>query len=657
MTIFHKVLVANRGEIALRIIRCARAMGIETVAVYSEIDRSSPHVLAADEAVCIGPAPADQSYLSCDRLLDAAKRTAATMIHPGYGFLSENADFASASQQAGLIFIGPPSEIIELMGSKRAAKQVAQAAGIPCIPGYQGTDQSESRFLEEAERIGYPVMIKASYGGGGRGMRLVRDASELGEQITSARSEAESTFANGELILEKALIDARHIEFQIFADQHGNAVHLGERDCSVQRRHQKVLEESPSPFINEDRRRKMGETAVSLVKHCKYVGAGTVEFMVDNDGKFYFLEMNTRLQVEHPVSEMVTNVDLVSWQFKVACGETLPLAQDDITLKGHAIEMRLYAEDPAQHFLPQTGLIQRWQPTVREGLRVDHGIAEGLEVSSFYDPMLAKIIAHGEDRDTALRRLYCGLKDTTLLGVKTNKAYILGLLKSPAFSSGNYSTTMMERYLAEKAQSVSSEAIDIAAGLAAVVFHHTQLDQNKRGAIAPRPVHYLLLARQHRFAIELSAPQDSGRTVYQLELGGNRREIELVDVGQQTCTAVIEGIRLTVPFAESGNRLSLEFEDMHFSFENFSYLSNAEHSVGGDGNLVAEMEGVIVAVLCRENETVSAEQPVLVMEAMKMEHQILAGTEGVIGAIKVQAGDTVVAQQLLATVREDNQTT
>ena len=377
---FDKILIANRGEIACRVIASAQALGYRTVAVYSEADRDARHVRLADEALCIGPANATASYLNIGALLDACRRSGADAVHPGYGFLSENSDFARACEDAGITFIGPPVAAIRLMGSKRLSKIAMEEAGVPCVPGYQGEDQSDDTLLREARRIGLPLMIKASAGGGGRGMRVVTDETEIPAQLNSARQEARNSFGNDELILERAVSTPRHVEIQVFGDHHGNVIHLGERDCSVQRRHQKVVEEAPSPALDATLRRRMGEAAVNAARACGYVGAGTVEFLLGADGEFYFLEMNTRLQVEHPVTELVTGQDLVAWQLKVAAGEALPLTQDQVTLTGHAMEVRLYAEDPAQGYLPQTGPVRRWRPASGEGIRVDHGLREGDQV-------------------------------------------------------------------------------------------------------------------------------------------------------------------------------------------------------------------------------------------------------------------------------------
>ena len=413
-----KILIANRGEIACRVIRTARRLGYGTVAVYSSADAGAPHVLAADEAVLIGPPPATESYLDIAAVVEAARKTGAGAVHPGYGFLAENADFARACAAAGLVFIGPPVDAIELMGDKRAAKAKMSEADVPCVPGDVSVEQDDASLRRAAESIGYPVMIKAVAGGGGRGMRLVIDAAELDEALVSARSEAESSFGSGELLLEKAIVEPRHVELQIFGDTHGNYLHLGERDCSVQRRHQKVVEECPSPAVDDDLRLRMGATAVEAARACGYVGAGTVEFLLDREGRFYFLEMNTRLQVEHPVTELVTGFDLVEWQIRVADGEPLPVSQDAVVLTGHAIEARLYAEDPARGFLPQTGKVLVWESPRSDDIRIDHAVHAGGTISPHYDPLLAKVIAHGTTRDDARRKLSAALRDITLAGKK-----------------------------------------------------------------------------------------------------------------------------------------------------------------------------------------------------------------------------------------------
>ena len=476
---FNKVLVANRGEIACRVIRTAKDMGYRTVAVYSEADAGAPHVDMADQAVCIGPAQVGESYLRIENIIAAAKTAGASAVHPGYGFLSENADFATACKQAGITLVGPPPEAVALMGSKRQSKIAMEAAGVPCIPGYQGEQQDDATLIVEAQRIGFPLMVKASAGGGGRGMRLVTDDSNLAEQIKSARSEATNAFGSGELILERAIMEPRHIEIQVFADQHGNVVYLGERDCSIQRRHQKVVEEAPSPAVDEELRQRMGAAAVLAARSCNYEGAGTVEFLLDTDGNFYFLEMNTRLQVEHPVTELITGTDLVAWQLDVAAGKPLPLTQEEITLTGHAMEVRLYAENPSQNFMPQTGHIQQWLPASGTGVRIDDGIRSGQEVTSYYDPMLAKIIAYGKDRDEARRRLIRAVEDSLLTGVHTNKNWLAAILKHENFAAGDSTTAFLSDFGDDANLQPTAPALAIQ-GLAALLLRNSLASSNWR---------------------------------------------------------------------------------------------------------------------------------------------------------------------------------
>ena len=435
-----KVLIANRGEIALRIQRTARDLGLSTVAVYSEADAEAPHVKAANEAIAIGPARASESYLSIDAIVDAARRSRADAVHPGYGFLSENADFARACVDAGLIFIGPDPEAIRLMGDKRLAKQRMRDAGIPCVPGWDGEDQDDPTIVSAASDLGFPLMVKAAAGGGGRGMRLVTNADAIDGAITSARSEARDAFGDGTLILESAVSNARHIEVQIFGDRHNNIVHLGARDCSVQHRHQKVIEEAPPPGLSPDVVEALYAAAIKAAAAIDYVGAGTVEFLVGPNEEFYFLEMNTRLQVEHAVTEMITGEDLVAWQILVARGEPLPKSQKDIQSSGHAIQARLYAEDTEAGFLPQIGPVVLWRGTTTDRVRIESGIETGSVISPHYDPMVAKIIAHGDDREQAIRQLTAALKSTALLGTTTNKRFLLGILAGVKFQTGAVAT-------------------------------------------------------------------------------------------------------------------------------------------------------------------------------------------------------------------------
>ena len=452
--IIKRLLIANRGEIALRIIRACAEMGIESVAVYSEADVKAPHVAAADRAVAIGPAPARESYRSVPRLLDAARSSGADAIHPGYGFLSENADFARACADAGLIFVGPPAGVIATMGSKIAARRLVSAAGVPVVPGETPTDQSDQGIRQAIERIGLPALIKASAGGGGKGMRNVLDAGAIDESIQAARRESAAAFGDGTLYVERLVAHPRHVEVQIFADNHGHVLHLFERDCSTQRRHQKVIEESPSPALTPSLRARMTEAAVAAARAANYRNAGTIEFLVDRDA-FYFLEMNTRLQVEHPVTEQVTGLDLVRTQLLVANGEPLPWTQKQVSQRGHAIEARIYAEDPAQGFLPQAGRLTRYREPQRPGIRVDSGVVEGSEVSVYYDPMIAKVIATAETRDLAIARLCAALHEFEIAGIKTNRAFLLTILESAAFRDGAIDTAYLDREGTAIAKSVA----------------------------------------------------------------------------------------------------------------------------------------------------------------------------------------------------------
>ena len=450
MTHFSKVLIANRGEIACRVIRTAKNLGYETVAVYSDADRRARHVILADEAVYLGASPVGESYLDQEKILEAIRKSGADAVHPGYGFLSENESFAKALEERGIVFIGPPASAIALMGSKRESKIAMIEAGVPCVPGYQGNEQDPAVLIQEAKTVGLPVMLKASAGGGGRGMRLVHREEELAEAIQTACSEARNAFGSDEMIIERAVMRPRHIEIQVFADTHGNCISLGERDCSVQRRHQKVIEEAPSPAVNETLRRKMGEAAVRAAKACNYVGAGTVEFLLDENGEFFFLEMNTRLQVEHPVTEMVTGQDLVEWQLRVAAGESLNLTQEDVEIRGHAIEVRLYAEDAANGFLPQTGDLLRFDIAELDGCRTDHGVVQGQKVTPHYDPMLAKLIAWGPDRETARRKLNRMLRDSHILGMVTNQGFLTKALNAEDFVKGEATTALIADWFTDE---------------------------------------------------------------------------------------------------------------------------------------------------------------------------------------------------------------
>jgi geranyl-CoA carboxylase alpha subunit len=620
---FGKILVANRGEIAWRVMRTAKAMGYRTVAVYSDADKDAPHVSFADEAVRIGPPPVGESYLSIDRILEAAHRSGADAIHPGYGFLSENEAFATACEKAGLIFIGPPPVAIAAMGNKAAAKRRMIDAGVPCVPGYQGADQSDANLEKEARKIGLPIMVKAAAGGGGRGMRLVERDPDLVESIRTARTEAESAFGSGELILEKAVVDARHVEIQVFADGHGNVIHLGERDCSVQRRHQKVIEEAPSPAVNADLRHRMGAAAVAAARTIGYRGAGTVEFLLAADGAFYFLEMNTRLQVEHPVTEAITGQDLVAWQLKVAAGEKLPLTQEQVKFSGHAIEVRLYAEDAYAGFLPQTGRIDVWRPANGPGIRVDHGMKDGLAISPFYDPMIAKVITHGANREEARTRLVQALRDTVVLGPVTNRHFLIRLLEHPEFAAGKATTAFIGKNLAGDA--LKPPEITSAHWMLAAV---------------------LLWRRSaERYPAALRGWRNSNPepTPIRLAVGPVER---VLHVSANDVAAIDE----RTVFHIDGDDIVVDLDALTVRFSDRTYAPPATAAAGSDGKLRAPMDGRIVAINVAAGDKVTRGQTLVVLEAMKIQHQLKAALDARIESVAVQEGQQVSNRTVLVTM-------
>ena len=612
---FSKILVANRGEIAWRIMRTAKAMGYRTVAVYSDADREAPHVGFADEAVRIGPPPVGESYLSIDRILEAAHKSGADAIHPGYGFLSENDGFAASSEKAGIVFIGPPAAAIAAMGNKAAAKRRMIEAGVPCVPGYQGTDQSDANLEKEACKIGLPVMVKAAAGGGGRGMRLVTQESDLLDAIRTARAEAESAFGSGELILEKAVVEARHVEIQVFADAHGNAIHLGERDCSVQRRHQKVIEEAPSPAVNADLRHRMGAAAVAAAQAIGYRGAGTVEFLLGADGAFYFLEMNTRLQVEHPVTEAITGLDLVEWQLRIARGERLPLTQEQVLFAGHAIEVRLYAEDAYAGFLPQTGRIDVWRPASGPGVRIDHGMKDGLAISPFYDPMIAKVIAHGATREEARQRLVRALRETVVLGPTTNRHFLIRLLEHPPFAGGKATTAFLSKH------EFPGPAIDDA---------HWDL-----------AARLLWQASADRYPAPLRGWRNSNPepTPIRLAAGGAERLLQ-----------VDSGPTADASFHIDGSDVIVDLDALTVRFTDQTYAPPETAAAGSDGKLRAPMDGRIVSIKVAPGDTVARGQTLIVLEAMKIQHQLKAALDAKVEAVSVKEGQQVSNRAVLVTM-------
>ncbi|RMF14394.1 MAG: acetyl/propionyl/methylcrotonyl-CoA carboxylase subunit alpha [Gammaproteobacteria bacterium] len=643
----HKILIANRGEIACRVIDTARQLGYTTVAVYSEADRQARHVRLADESVCIGPPAVSASYLNQAAILEAARATGADAIHPGYGFLSENAAFAQACIDAGLTFIGPPAEAIRLMGSKRASKIAMLEAGVPCVPGYEGEDQSDDALLAAARDIGFPVMIKASAGGGGRGMRLVHSESEFTDQLHRARSEALNAFGSDELILEKAVIAPRHIEIQVFADQQGNTLYLHERDCSVQRRHQKVVEEAPSPFVTPDLRQAMGEAAVQAARACGYVGAGTVEFLVDDARNFYFLEMNTRLQVEHPVTECITGQDLVAWQLRVAEGEPLPLKQEDIPILGHAIEVRLYAEHPGQNFMPQSGPVLRWAPPSGAGIRVDHGLVEGAHVTPHYDPMLAKIIASGPDRTTAIRRLRRALAETRVHGVTTNLTYLHRLLGISEFETPGPTTAFAETW-AEKLLAAPDDATLSSLHALAALCLHLQGNPTPSPAFwnsSPTSTPYEL---RHEDTLTELVLVPEPHTGWQARLGTSHLALGVVAHQPGTLVATVNGIKTSVHYTLADQQLWMSAMGYTGVWEDLTHQPAAGTQALAEREITAPMDGLVVHVAVEPGQPVRAGDLIAVVEAMKMEHPLRALADGTVATLHVTPGQQVRIRQVLA---------
>ncbi|WP_055599807.1 acetyl/propionyl/methylcrotonyl-CoA carboxylase subunit alpha [Streptomyces aureus] len=632
---FDTVLVANRGEIAVRVIRTLRALGVRSVAVYSDADADARHVREADTAVRIGPPPASESYLSVEALLDAARRTGARAVHPGYGFLAENAGFAQACADAGLVFIGPPASAISLMGDKIRAKETVKAAGVPVVPG-----AADPELEAAARELGAPVLLKPSAGGGGKGMRLVRDLSTLTEEIASARREARASFGDDTLLVERWIDRPRHIEIQVLADAHGNVIHLGERECSLQRRHQKIIEEAPSVLLTPEIRASMGAAAVEAARSCGYVGAGTVEFIVPggDPSSYYFMEMNTRLQVEHPVTELITGVDLVEWQLRVASGEPLPFAQEDISLTGWAIEARICAEDPSRGFLPSGGTVLALNEPAGDGVRTDSGLSEGTEVSSLYDPMLSKVIVHAEDRPTALRRLRAALADTVTLGVPTNAGFLRRLLAHPDVVSGALDTGLVER----DAESLVPDGVpeEVYAAAAAV----------RLAELAPAP--------RDGWTDPFSVPSGwrLGGSPAPLPFPVRAAGLESVmaeapagaRVTDSSVSVTVDGV--VHRFHRAGDWLGRDGDSWHVMDHDpvAAALSGARH--GGADTLAAPMPGTVTVVKVAVGDEVEAGQSLLVVEAMKMEHVISAPHAGTVTELDVTPGSTVAMDQILAVV-------
>lgn len=659
---FEKILIANRGEIACRVIRTCRALGIRTVAVYSEADADAQHVRQADEAYCIGGPRPQESYLRGEAILDVALKSGAQAIHPGYGFLSENADFADAVEAAGLVFIGPPAASMRKMGSKAGAKELMQAAGVPVVPGYTGEDQSPDLLQREADRIGYPLMIKAAHGGGGKGMRIVRSSDEFLPNLESCQREAKNAFGRDRVLLERYIEKPRHIEIQVFADRHGNTLHVFERECSAQRRYQKVLEESPSPFLTPQLRAAMGDAAVQAARAIDYVNAGTVEFIVGQDGGFYFMEINTRLQVEHPVTEMVTGLDLVEWQLRVAAGEPLPAAQDALVQRGHAIEVRLYAEDPDAGFLPGSGRLERLRlPSNGDGVRVDSGVVEGDTVTIFYDPMIAKLIVHGADRAQALARMREALARCDIAGPKSNVEFLERLVRHPAVVGGTIDTGYLDRHLDEfvGAPSTLDDRLFVAAVVARMIVGEHAAQRCTAASddpTSPWAVHdgwrigggatsrLAFVSRGERVLVR--AGGHGGR--YRIERDGRTHAVDGARLTGDELSFRLDGEALRVRVSGGAGTWTVH-DGRHRLTLSAAPLHDARHggAEAGADRVLAPMPGRVVIARVQAGDAVAAGQEVMVIEAMKMELSLKAPRAGVVAEVRGAAGDFVEADTAL----------
>jgi geranyl-CoA carboxylase alpha subunit len=663
---FTSILVANRGEIACRVIRTARQLGYRTIAVYSDVDAAAPHVQLADESVLIGPGPVTESYLVPDLILKAAEASGAQSIHPGYGFLSENAEFAEAVERAGLIFIGPTPAAIRVMGNKAESKRRMIDAGVPCIPGYEGLDQSNKTLLDEGSKLDLPIMVKAAAGGGGRGMRLVSELSELSNAIKLARAEAEGAFGSGELILETAIIKPRHVEIQVFADSKGNTIHLGERDCSVQRRHQKVVEEAPCPIMTAELREKMGQAAIDAAKSVNYRGAGTVEFLLDENNFFYFLEMNTRLQVEHPVTELITGQDLVALQLRVAQGEDLQLGQKDLKLDGHAIEVRLYTEDPSQDFMPASGPVHLWAPAVGDGIRIDDGIVTGQSISPFYDPMVAKIIGYGDTRESARLKLLIALKKTVLFGTPSNKDFLISCLERQSFIDGDATTAFISEEFSDEDMAVKPPTfLDSAVAACIDLVREHQSHSKTALSVSEKLRNWtnaspLLSRKQYHF----------DDLIYDFSISPvekNADEFCVSDIATGQCSIIkisntsdIEAQVMVDGDKHIATYLSLNRGELYCSiegrgnfFKDMIIMDGAAQETEGGGCVLSPMHGMLLEVLVKAGDSVSKGQTLAVLEAMKMHYEIQAEIDGTVIDVSAGMGDQVASDQLLFELKPD----
>ncbi|MGB0834964.1 MAG: acetyl/propionyl/methylcrotonyl-CoA carboxylase subunit alpha [Psychrobium sp.] len=651
---FDKILIANRGEIACRIIQTAQKMGVRCVALYSDADKDALHVKMADEAFHIGQAPSKDSYLRMDRILEAAKESGAQAIHPGYGFMSENVDFAKACLDNNITFIGPPVEAIDAMGSKSAAKAIMTDAGVPLVPGYHGDNQDEAFLKEQSLAIGYPQLLKAAYGGGGKGMRVVESADEFDAALASTKREAIASFGNDKMLIERYLTKPRHVEIQVFADNHGNCIYLSERDCSIQRRHQKVIEEAPAPNLSEETRVAMGEAAVAAAKAINYQGAGTVEFLFDEDGSFYFMEMNTRLQVEHPVTEMITGLDLVGWQLKVANNEKLPLEQSQVTVDGHAIEVRIYAEDPDNEFLPATGKLNYLrQPEPSNHVRVDTGVIQGDEVSSFYDPMIAKLIVWDETRDRAIARMNRALDDYRISGLKTNLGFLTNLVNAQPFKDVELDTGFIEKHdallFSDKTETCYKSLMLACLATLAKEDAPIQPHRTNNDPFSPWNINNgWRLNEQASHLVELTDENDNSHSVrvgvegngYVFNFDGERFDAT-ASVNGDHLVATINGHKTSLLFDVTSEQVTLFIkQDVHH------FTRKSDGSAGFDvdeseDKLTAPMNGTIVEVPVAAGQSVKEGDVLVIMEAMKMEYSITATHDGVVSEVFFAAGDMV----------------
>ena len=666
---FDGVLIANRGEIACRIIRSVRALGLQSVAVYSEADAGVPHVQLADQAVCIGPPPAADSYLNIESILAAARATGAGAVHPGYGFLAENAEFAAACEEAGFVFVGPTPAAIARMGNKAQAKRLMQAAGVPCVPGYEGEEASDEALGAAAPSIGYPLMVKAAAGGGGRGMRRVDATEQLADALRIARAEAAAAFGSDDLILERLIEGARHVEIQVLVDGAGHAVHLGERDCSVQRRHQKLIEEAPCPVLTPALRERMGTTALAAAAAIDYRGAGTVEFLLDPDGDFWFLEMNTRLQVEHPVTECLTGLDLVEWQLRIARGESLDLTQSDVRFDGHAIEARLYTEDPGQDFLPATGPIALWRPTADAAIRTDAGVMSGQQITPWYDALAAKIIARGETREIARRRLVAALRDTVLFGPVTNKAFLIACLEDDRFRAGHATTAFCEERMPSPERAGERAEVEMAAAAVLWFWHDREQARKATAGIASELLDWNQGTRlPSRYLLESHDPgvdtggfdigiETLGQNLYRAHAPERAYGVALIHERGAPVAVDVDGQRLRVlALPAGGEALWLAIDGRERRFERRSGDASARIGAASDGHVTAPMHGVVSTIAVAVDEQVAAGQRLLVLEAMKMQQDIVAPVAGRVRSIEVREGQQIASGDSLVSLEPTSST-